>query len=375
MTARADFTPPALSERFDGFSYDYRMRCECGGAVDVTDETYYREQSAGAMAPCDYCGGQVYFGPAAALLRDDNDPALGDVNRFAWYHTSTWADWPSENHRREAEAVARQAAEHFCLDAERVIERATTKALHLGTYEAAIENMLRRMRNQADGASQFFLYRTAVQVEPGRINDGYRDENDEPAAQLRLSDLDEVGLDAIRYLNVHEATRSLSLAVRPGCLLATQCIPIPVDHLVLTPSAELAARLVQIEALIKQHVQEQAGLPRFDQLELIRMRTGEVPDPDGIAERTQEVQLCGYRLWANLQDALSEEYLGDISPVVTDDFRSAVSSWRRQSDEDGVTACAERFALLASLLTRSSEVVHMVSRQPWRELQSVPFEQ
>ncbi|SDR20768.1 hypothetical protein SAMN04489765_3838 [Tsukamurella pulmonis] len=35
--------------------------------------------------------------------------------------------------------------------------RQQAKALHVGTYEAAVENMLRRMRNQNDLASQFYL--------------------------------------------------------------------------------------------------------------------------------------------------------------------------------------------------------------------------
>lgn len=360
-----------LQERFDGFDYNYRVRCDCGGAVVVTAETYERERTIEARVRCDHCDGEVHFGPAVALLRDEDDPALGDVARLAWYHTSTWADWPSDTYRAEAESAARQTAEHFCLDAEHMVEQATTKALHLGTYEAAIENMLRRMRNQADSASQFFLHR--VIIEPGRINDAYRDENDEEAAQLTISDLDQAELDTIRYLNVHEATGSLSLAVRPECILAIQCIRIPIDDLALTPSAELSARLVNIEAQIRQHDQEQASLPRLDQLQLIQMRIGKVPDPDGIAERTQEVELRGYALWADLDDTLSDAYLRDVSPVVADDFRSAVAAWRRNGDVEGVTACAERFGMLASLLTRSADVVQVVAQQAWRGLNSTPL--
>lgn len=33
--------------------------------------------------------------------------------------------------------------------------RQRAKALHVGTYEAAVHNMLRRMRDQADDCSQF----------------------------------------------------------------------------------------------------------------------------------------------------------------------------------------------------------------------------
>src|SRR5699024_11868511 len=37
--------------------------------------------------------------------------------------------------------------------------RQRAKALHVGTYEAAVHNMLRRMRDQADRGNQFYLYR------------------------------------------------------------------------------------------------------------------------------------------------------------------------------------------------------------------------
>jgi hypothetical protein len=143
--------------------------------------------------------------------------------------------------------------------------------------------MLRRMRNQADESSQFYLYRVAVRVEPERINEGYRDENAEEAAQLGLDDLDIAGLDCVRYLNVHEATGSLSLAVRPECIVAAQRLAIPVDELAATPSAALAAQLGHLEARQMELDQERAGLPKLSQMELIGMRIGRLPDPDNLA--------------------------------------------------------------------------------------------
>jgi hypothetical protein len=155
-----------LIERFDGFAYRYRMRCECRGAVDISAETYYREQFNEARVPCPHCGGSVHFGPAVALLRDEDDIALDNtaVSAFAWYHTSRWEGWPSDGFAAEAEEGARRTAEHYGFDLGSMVERATTKALHVGTYEAAIENMLRRMRNEGDADEQFYLYRVWLTV-------------------------------------------------------------------------------------------------------------------------------------------------------------------------------------------------------------------
>ena len=54
---------------------------------------------------------------------------------------------------------------------DRWAEQQKSKALHVGTYEAAIENMLRRMNDQPEGDAPFYLYRVvlddAVGIEPG----------------------------------------------------------------------------------------------------------------------------------------------------------------------------------------------------------------
>jgi hypothetical protein len=71
------------------------------------------------------------------------------------------------------------------------------------------------MRDQDDAGSQFYLYRVGLVVAPRRVNDGYRDENHEPAAQLTVAQLVAEGLSAVRYLNVVEDMGSLSLAVPP----------------------------------------------------------------------------------------------------------------------------------------------------------------
>jgi hypothetical protein len=45
--------------------------------------------------------------------------------------------------------------------AQRIRARYESQALHLGTYEATVESMLRRMCDQDDGGPQFYLYRVA----------------------------------------------------------------------------------------------------------------------------------------------------------------------------------------------------------------------
>lgn len=331
-----------LIERYDGFAYDYRMRCDCGQAVVVTAETYFREQFNGARVACDHCGGTVHFGPAVALIRDDNDPALDNsaINSLAWYHTSTWADWPAPSYAAQAATRARQAAERFGLDPTGLVERMSTQALHVGTYEAAIENILRRMRDQSDSESQFYLYRARLAIDPARVNDSYRDENAEEAAQATIADLDAAGLDALRYLNVHEAVGSLSLAIRPACMSGLQRLAIPVAELADAVDEDLVADLEHYE-----------DLGSADNSFLAQLRARRAPG------QARPVRL---RLPADFEQRATARYLPGVSPVIADAVAGSLGG-------DGRTAI-QRFAKMAALLTRQREVVAMTADQPWREL-------
>lgn len=45
-----------------------------------------------------------------------------------------------------------------------------TRELHVGTYETAIENMLRRMHDEAEAQSVFYLHRVALRVGADQIS-------------------------------------------------------------------------------------------------------------------------------------------------------------------------------------------------------------
>ena len=61
-------------------------------------------------------------------------------------------------------------------------------ALHVGTRETAIENLLRRIHEQADGGSRFLLCRVSLMLDAALINDGYRDEDDKIAHGTSLEE-------------------------------------------------------------------------------------------------------------------------------------------------------------------------------------------
>ncbi|WNF31079.1 hypothetical protein RI138_31985 [Streptomyces sp. C11-1] len=224
-----------LIERKITFAYAFRMRCGiCRQTSVLSGSDYLRlEDGNGACMPCDQCGGSIRFGPRTASIRDPDDPALDDsmVSRLSWYHTSTYEDWPSSAYERDMRK--KYSIDHVRAlmgGPEPYLQVQLGKAFHLGTYEAAIENMYRRMRDQDDEHSAFYLHRVHLNVPPGRIDPDFRDENDEPAADISNNDLDSLGLDAVRYLNVWEASGSISLAVRPHVIDGIQTVPVPGVH-------------------------------------------------------------------------------------------------------------------------------------------------
>lgn len=195
-----------LIERQITFGYDFRMRCDsCGRTSTLSGADHVRlENEAHARMKCDHCPGSFHFGALVAGIRDPDDPALDDhmLNKLSWYHTSTYEDWPSPDYERDVRNDFSASPARVLLgDPERYLRGQLDKALHLGTYEAAIENMYRRMRDQANENSTFYLHRVRINVSPDRVNSGFHDENHEPAADISITELRDRGLDAVRYLN------------------------------------------------------------------------------------------------------------------------------------------------------------------------------
>lgn len=328
-------TGRTLAERAVTFGYDLRMRCEwCGNASLLSGADYSRlNNEAEARVDCQHCDQSIHYGPLVAAIRDPDDPALNDdvVNQLAWYHSSTFADWPSATYEAPLRAAWEPARRRGLFsDHERYLRLQLGKALHLGTYEAAIENMFRRMRDQADEHSTFFLHRVSVNIPPGRLNTGFRDENKEPAADIAVADLDELDLDAVRYLNVWEASGCVSLAIRPEVMTSIQTMQIP------RSTAQLPASVLDLVATFGTMLDAAAG------------RGAGIPG--------SQQQLGTYQLIAEFDDALVKHYLHNVSPLVADDVSDAIRS-HQPADAIDFLARADAFARHADLLTSPEQVI------------------
>lgn len=182
-----------------------------------------------ALETCPGCGVDCQGEAPTRVTVDPDDCALVDENvaQLVWYHTSTQSDWPTHDFEPAAEltevtrrrmggdeAVARWEA------------RQRAKALHVGTYEAAIHNMLRRIDDQAQFGSQFFLYRVRL-VPTVTVQEGWRIDPSNFVGDVVLAEVCPPGIDVARYLNYHEDPGALSLALGRHAIASTQQISIP----------------------------------------------------------------------------------------------------------------------------------------------------
>jgi hypothetical protein len=351
----------ALIERLEGFNYDYRMRCSCGDFSYISADLYH-EQSilAEGSALCEHCGNRIALEDENIAVRHPGDPALtrAEISKLAWYHTSTYLDWPWSGYPAMITDLYKASARAMPASAfAEMLHRDQTKALHLGTYESAIENMHRRMRNQDDARSQFYLHRVSLKLSSSHIADQLRHESHDEAAQLTLLDLD--GLLAVRYLNVEESPGSISIAIAPAAIDTIQTIPLPP-----TPVAEdPPAHALEAEAQLESELAEiDAEMPKFSDRErmslMIRQAQG---DPRAL--RIRELQQRRRDAWQRFERLLTDTYLGGVNPTVTENFTEAMCLPERSGS---ARSLHDHFRGHAAVLTRADFVVTELTRRPAR---------
>jgi hypothetical protein len=236
------------------------------------------------------------------------------------------------------------------------------QALHLGTYEAAIEAKLRRMRDQDDGGTQFYLYRVGLHPSGLTIEPGWRDENAEEASQIVQDDLGDS--DVLRYLNVRESPGTFSLAVRPRAIRAGQRISLPVCTIKVTAASRLVRSVTDIRSQIDQ-IEAMRPDDDLDHTDRIRRNLAQREGVPFARPYTPEQ----HELLDQISRLIADEYLPGVSLPVRDTFTDALDAWASaQEIEIDDVAYISRFASMARLLTHPEEAIQALGNQPVRKL-------
>jgi hypothetical protein len=348
-----------LIEQVGRFDYDYRMRCPNGHISHVRSTLFLAESIVeDGSAPCQACGVGIAVVNENIVVRNPDDPSL-DRNRvsdLAWYHTSTYPEWPPPDY---AEVIADQLQPSPNMMPPRVfaemVHREQTKALHLGTYESAIENMHRRMRNQDDAHTQFYLHHVSVNLAAGEVEPDVKHESHEEASQLTLDDL--ADFKAVRYLNVEESAGSISLAVAPSAIASIQTLPLPATFLAAPPSPRMTEAATRLNSELEEIDAQLQALPNYD------FTTGVVLRRQGDAEAIRVRQL-GRRRWDARQQftqQLADTCVPDLNPIVREHFTDAIAWPAGESAE----SFHNSFRAQAAALSYGGELITELAQHPW----------
>lgn len=349
-----------LVERPVTFDYAYNAVCPvCRGITAVTSA-----QRHNPHVQCGHCDHNMQFGRAVMTLRDLDDPVLDDQTacRTRWYHTSTDSSWPGGAHPMPPAAQDLWLAPMPPEEARRARESYENQALHLGTYESAIESMLRKMRDQGEGGSQFYLYRVALRRHGVSIEQGWRHENSDEVAQVTQAELG--AADAVRYLNVVESPGSISLAIRPAAIAAVQGILLPANHVaapdrLLREVAGIRAEVAQVEST------RPAYLDPLEQLR--RQHASRRGIPFTRSPTPQQRALLN-----RIPQLITGNYLPGVARPIQAAFTRALDAWHRAQQGPDDAASISQFASMARTLTHPGEVLQALSDQPVRDVCAAP---
>ncbi|WP_324191077.1 hypothetical protein [Nocardia farcinica] len=359
------------------FDFSYWFDCDCGRRVEVTAGEY--EQQCGGdeeSYPVCECGDSIDISTARPALRDLDDIDCHDdqVDRHLWYHTSPYQDWPSPRYRSDITALIKRSllspSEH-----EKAIEGRTSLALHLGTYAAAVENMLRRMHDQDSPTHRYWLHQVQVQLGATDLAPGVRGELSTWLGDVPMTALTDLGARAVRYVNTHESPGSISLAIDATVIVRVRTIPLPpaASALPATEAGEQAVtRAVAALTAAQQLRPDTTGIPEEEIFEseldlVIAQMRGRIVDDEAVqranefASQFEESRNQEHEALSSLRAELAEIYLPNVNPQLRTRVDDAIAVG---------TAPGEyhlRLRQLAALIAQPHQVLRYFDNAPWRK--------
>ncbi|WP_083863381.1 hypothetical protein [Nocardia exalbida] len=283
------------------FDYSYWFDCECGRRVQVSATAYDLQCKGDEQYPLCDCGRTIDIAEAHPALRDLGDIDCQDV----------------------------QVDQHLAK---------TSLALHLGTYAAAIENMLRRMRDQDSPSHQYWLHQVQIRLQHADLAQGIHSEFSGWFGDVPMTALADLDARAARYVNVHEAPGSISLAVNPQVIIRVRTIPLSMTTAVLpaTEAGEQAVEHTDADLAAAQQLRpDTTGIPEdqvFEsELDIFCAEVRGCAVSDKAKEFTEQFapQFRKYHdrqreVWSNLRTTLTDVYLAGVTPQQCDRLLSVI---------------------------------------------------
>lgn len=342
-----------LTDRVPDFCRRRHTRCASCGHEDAFDDDWFDRWGRGHET-CPRCGADCEQEHATRVAPDPCDPALDDgvVPTLSWWHTSTHADWPSASYEPPASVVESLRQHLGDLGADRWARRQKTKALHVGTYEAAIHNMLRRCSDQSDRDKQFYLYR--VRLRPDLVvAPGCGEEIVNFVGDVQLDDACPAGIDATRYVNRHEDPGGVSLALGLDAIHSVQSVAIPLP-MALEDDGEPAWVRPAIAELTTASVEPIVVVEPDNRLTRLRRQFNPVPPT---TSRRRQVQ-----------QRIRDRVLDDLPRDLPWDLRDGIRDWVPVDDAISPQEWCEQLVGITQLISDPRTVIQAAARAEHRPL-------
>lgn len=334
-----------LIDRDPDFWRARHTRCAACGHEEAFDVEWFERWSRGSEA-CPHCGVDSSQERATTLVADPADPALKatDVSGLSWWHTTTHEDWPRSDFDllETLDACTRLRMGEPALA--RWEDAQKKKALHVGTYEAAVHNMLRRITDQAGASKQFYLARVTLRPDVV-VADECREEVPTLMGDVPLAEACPPGIDVTRYINLHEGPGGISLALGRGAIHRVQSLAVPL------PVTSLPAWAEHAQATLADASPDLFALPESDD-PLTRLRRQQGGPPQVTSRRIQAQQAMA----TEAIDGMPANLHGALTAMIQIDNEAEPSDW------------VERLVGFVQLITQPGVVIAAVRNAPDRRI-------
>ncbi|WP_141216557.1 MULTISPECIES: hypothetical protein [Nocardiaceae] len=361
------------------FDYDFWFECDCSARTQVSASIYEQQCNGERPHPhCASCDTTIDIARANPAVRDPSDIDHQDeaVDRHYWYHSTYLEDWPSEDSYRQdvTEMIEKSMLPHW--QHQGMIDGKLSIALHLGTYGAAVENILRRRCNQDFDGRSYWLHQVEIRLEAADLYPAVRRELDGVIGDVPLSELvKHENSQAVRYVNTHESAGSISLAVARTVIARVRTIALPPPSTVLSASAraQKAVEAASAQLADAQRLRPDTTgipdnkIPRSVHAVKLAERRG-IIDPRlmEVAKKTENYENRHQEIWTELKNGLLDEYLVGVNAQVRSLFDGACQTVGNPHEFH------EQVKGLAVLVCEPDSVVRAFEDAKWRKIGHVP---
>lgn len=322
----------------------------CEQGIEFSSDEYYSTEDTEPFV-CHACDRKLTARSSSIVRPHPKVYATKELHQLAWYHTSVEPEWPAVLYRWSAQDEKSFSRFSTQEQFEQIKRSKEDQALHLGTYEAAIEAMLRRMEQRDERHLRFNLYR--VELKDGLI---FKNEvqKDEFADKITQSELRDMQVEGIQYLNAHESVGSISLAVTRIAIKSTQRISLPVEGLVEDPAPGMLDDLRRIREASDTQLQAIHG--RESLSAEIERKLGQTPS------RVKAPVSSVRSVPATMSRLVAERYLKGVSPALRKKYCTALSGAGTVGDERADDVWLRLFMNLSAVITCPEEILAALDR-------------